>query len=66
MPAAKTTPSTERSFDQYMKKDDGCYNPGQPDMGKYGSSCTGQYLLNGGKTWTSFVGFDKSMAFTHS
>jgi len=50
-PVAKTTPSTERVFDPYQREDsNSCSSPGSPNMGKYGGSCTGRYILNGAVT----------------
>jgi len=48
-PVAKTTPNTERVFEPYNREDSSsCSTPGAPNMGRYGGSCTGQYMLNGG------------------
>lgn len=50
-PVAKTTPNTERVFEPYNREDSSsCSTPGAPNMGRYGGSCTGQYMLNGAVT----------------
>lgn len=50
-PVARTTPSTDRAFDPYIREDrNSCRTPGRPSMGRIGKSCTGQYMLNGATT----------------
>ena len=50
-PAAKTTPTTQRVFSPFQREDSSsCSTRGGPRMGKYGGSCTGQYILNGAIT----------------
>ena len=50
-PAAKTTPTTQRVFSPFQREDSSsCSSRGGPRMGKYGGSCTGQYILNGAVT----------------
>ena len=50
-PATKTTPNTQRLFSPFAREDStSCSTQGRPNMGKYGGSCTGQYILNGAVT----------------
>jgi hypothetical protein len=56
-PSTWTTPPTDKKFSAHAKLDEECTtDDGTPELGKYESSCTGQYLYNGALPLQRLIG----------